>query len=216
MTATKTAYQIIKAGILAQKYPPGSQLKEIQLSAELGLTRTPVREAIIKLESEELVHSIPNRGSFVAEISQGEIEDLFEVREALEDKAAYLAIRRANREELEAIKAALEERGKQIHGEATEGYIIPQMDFHHEMVRLSKNQALVRAWESLHCKLQVVRTRSAMREKRYLRALEEHKQILDLIYKGDVERTRKLLAAHLLTAKKNFLSGGLGAAENGG
>lgn len=71
--AADQSYQTIKDNILSQRYPAGSQLREVPLSEELGFTRTPVREAIIRLESEGLVVSFPNRGAFVAKFSAREI-----------------------------------------------------------------------------------------------------------------------------------------------
>ena len=114
MGAADIAYETLKSKILAREYLPGMQLKELQISKELGLTRTPVREAIIRLEREGLVRTVYNRGAFITVFSRREIDDLFEVREALEIKALYLATRRASRDDIETIETALKQREQLI------------------------------------------------------------------------------------------------------
>ena len=205
MKAADIAYQFIKSKILSQEYGPALQLKEVHIANELGLTRTPVREAIIRLEPEGLVRVYNNKGAFVAQISEKEIEDLFEVREALEIKAAYLAIGRANRDELDKIRKSLEDREKLIVRGIIKDYLLSELDFHYEMVKLCKNERLVNAWKTLHTQLSLVRFRSSMIGRRYLSAHKEHEQLLSCIRKGDYEKTGQLLKAHLLKAKDNLL-----------
>jgi DNA-binding GntR family transcriptional regulator len=205
LNAADFAYQFIKSKILSQEYGPALQLKEVHIANKLGLTRTPIREAMIKLELEGLVRIYNNKGAFVSQISEKEIEDLFEVREALETKAAYLAIRRANRDELDNIRQALEAREKFITRGILKNYLLSELDFHYGMLKLCKNERLIGIWENLHTQLCLARFRSSMIDKRYLSAHKEHKQILLYIHKGDYEKTKQLLKAHLLKAKENLL-----------
>ncbi|MBU2261144.1 MAG: GntR family transcriptional regulator [Proteobacteria bacterium] len=201
------AYEALKSKILAQEYLPGIQLKEMQISKELGLTRTPVREAIIRLEREGLVKTVYNRGAFVTVFSRREIEDLLDVREALEIKALNLAIRRANRDELDSIEKALRQRELLIKNHIIKvDFRDPELDFHLAIIKLSKNQRLISTWQTMQSQLSLVRVTSTMRNRRYLKALEEHKQILALVRNGDVRRAEKLLIKHIAYAKSNMLS----------
>ncbi|MBW2603180.1 MAG: GntR family transcriptional regulator [Deltaproteobacteria bacterium] len=204
--ASQKAYQFIKTNILSQTYLPGFQLREIHLSEELGLTRTPVREAIIKLESEGLVHTYPNRGAFVIKLTLAEVEDLFDVREALEIKASELAIRKANREQLDAIRKALEQHGQLIESSRDSNYRKPVLDFHEALIKLSHNQTLISIWQTMRSRLQLARVTSAMLAQRYRNAHEEHLQIHEHICAGETQQVRQLLIKHIAQARDNVFA----------
>jgi DNA-binding GntR family transcriptional regulator len=204
--ASQTAYQFIRANILSQTYPPGFQLREIHLSEELGLTRTPVREAIIKLESEGLVRSYPHRGAFVVNLTLAEVEDLFDVREALEIKAAELAIRKANREQLDIIRESLEQHSQLIESSSDSNYRIPVLDFHEALIKLSHNQTLISIWQTMRSRLQLARVTSAMLAQRYRKAHEEHLKIHAHICAGETQKVRELLIKHIAQARDNVFA----------
>jgi len=204
--ASQTAYRSIRANILAQIYPPGSQLREVHISKELGLTRTPVREAIIRLEGEGLVCSYPHRGAFVAQLTLKEVEDLFDVREALEIKAAELAIRKANREQFDAIRSALAQHGALITGSEEDSYHIPVFDFHEGLIKLSHNRELIKIWKNIRSKIKLARITSAMLSQRYITAHEEHQQILAHIRAGETRNVRELLVKHIAKARNNVFA----------
>ena len=195
-----TAYKAIKNKILSFEYAPGYQLKEIPLAEELNLTRTPIRKAIVKLENEGLVKTYPHRGAFVVSLSREEIDEIFEVREALELKAASLAIRRASREELDRIQSALEKRESAVSITKPK-YVVPDIDFHQELIKLSKNGILISMWMGLHGKLQLIRIQSSMIGGRFLAAIREHKKILSCIYDNRLAETEQLLRDHIQNAK---------------
>jgi DNA-binding GntR family transcriptional regulator len=204
--ASQTAYQFIRANILSQIYLPGFQLREIHLSEELGLTRTPIREAIIKLESEGLVRTYPNRGAFVINLTLAEVEDLFDVREALEIKAAELAIRKANREQLDAIRDALEQHSQLVENSSDSNYRIPVLDFHEALIKLSHNQTLISIWQTMRSRLQLARVTSAMLAQRYKKAHKEHIQIHEHICAGETHKVRELLIKHIAQARDNVFT----------
>jgi DNA-binding GntR family transcriptional regulator len=207
LSAADCAYDALKSKILAREYLPGMQLKELQISKELGLTRTPVREAIIRLEREGLVRTVYNRGAFITVFSRKEIEDLFEVREALEIKALYLATRRASRDDIETIETALKQRELLItRGVATVDFRDAGLDFHLGIIKLSKNECLISTWQTMQSQLSLVRVTSTTIKSRYLTAFEEHKKILALTGSGDFKRAEKLLKRHLSIARNNLFS----------
>ena len=97
-------FNTLRQAILRGELQPGERLMEIQLAQRLGVSRTPVREAIRKLELEGLVLMIPRRGAEVAEITRQDLEDVLEVRMALEELAVKIACKRITQEQLEEIK----------------------------------------------------------------------------------------------------------------
>lgn len=204
--AADIAYRSIKSKILSRKYVQGSQLKEVQISKDVGLTRTPVREAIIRLEREGLLRIIPNKGAFVIELTPKEIEDLYEVREALEVMAVRLAVRRANREEMSGLRKMLLKTDQLYQSGVVKNYEDPEFDFHLELIKLSKNNKLISSWKLLAAQLSLVRMTSSLTQKRYLKALEEHRGILQFIDSGNPNKAGNLLRSHLIKSKINLLS----------
>jgi DNA-binding GntR family transcriptional regulator len=106
-----TAYAQVRAAIVENRYPPGTRLVEQRIAEELGLSRTPVREALRRLEAEGLVVSEPNRGAMVRPLSETEVVDLYGLRIRLESYAVELATERAREPELGALVAAADAFG---------------------------------------------------------------------------------------------------------
>ena len=204
INASEKAYQKIKEIILSGEATPGQQLKETALSQALDLTRTPVREALKKLEAEDMVQMIPNRGAFVSSFSDKEIVDILDTREALECKAIHLACRRANREELDRIRDHLEGLKANFNEELKTLKL--DFNFHYEVVKLSKNKFLISAWEMLKNRLDLVRVRSvlSMSRERKEEAIEVNIKILQLISDGESELAQEKIIEHLERIKENL------------
>lgn len=188
-----------------QEIPLASQLKEEQIAKMLSVTRTPIREALIKLEREGLVTILPNVGAFVVKLSEKDIDDILEVRTALETRAAYIAIKQANKKELKKIRETLNGREKFLKGDKNRAFDYPGVDFHRDLINLSRNNKLIQFWELLDAQLQLVRVKSSLVEGRHLEALKEHKKILACISSGDYPKAEDLLIEHIAKVKNNFL-----------
>ena len=131
--------QAIKEGILK----PGERLMEIQLADELGVSRTPIREAIRKLELEGFVVMIPRRGTYVADISLKDVVQVFEIRSALEELAAGLAAERITPDELEELERILVEINEYIDRDEFDKIVDTDIRFHGVLYRASRNNRLV-------------------------------------------------------------------------
>lgn len=107
-------FESLREAIIIGKLSPGERMMEIQLAEEMGVSRTPIREAIRKLELEGLVVMIPRKGAYVAGVSLKDIADVFEIRRALEGLAAELAAERASDEEFEEMERCLVKIAKDI------------------------------------------------------------------------------------------------------
>ena len=118
--------QAIKDGVLK----PGERLMEIQLAEELGVSRTPIREAIRKLELEGFVVMVPRRGTYVADISLKDIAQVFEIRSALEELAAGLAAERITPDELEYLERILVEINEYIDNDQFDKIVDADIRFH--------------------------------------------------------------------------------------
>ncbi|GII87715.1 GntR family transcriptional regulator [Sphaerisporangium siamense] len=143
----------LRQRIIDDVYPAGTRLVETELAAQLGVSRLPVREAIRALETEGFVRTIPRRGAVVVELSAEDVEELFDVREALEVLASQQAATRATKAELRRVRGILDRGRKALDagdrialGKANEA-------FHDEILKLSHNTLLQAVLEPLQGRL---------------------------------------------------------------
>lgn len=142
-------FKTLRQAILKGELEPGERLMEIQLAERLGVSRTPIREAIRKLELEGLVLMIPRKGAEVAKISESNLRDVLEVRRSLEELAIDLACQRITDEELDELnKAEVDFKAAIENGDAMQ---IAQTDesFHEIIYNSTKNQKLVQILNNL-------------------------------------------------------------------
>ncbi|MDD2553301.1 MAG: GntR family transcriptional regulator, partial [Desulfotomaculaceae bacterium] len=132
-------FDSLRKAIIIGKLKPGERLMEIQLAEEMGVSRTPVREAIRKLELEGFVVMVPRKGAYVAGVSVKDIADVFEVRSALEGLAASLASERITEEEMEDLEKVFH----LITGEEDLLTVVKKDNEFHELIyKASRNQRL--------------------------------------------------------------------------
>ncbi len=198
-------FETMREAIIQGSLEPGERLMEIQLAEEMGVSRTPVREAIRKLELEGFVVMVPRKGAYVAGISVKDIVDVFEVRAALEALAAGLAAERATTDELDEM-----ERASLYIYEAEDGLIDNiverDSDFHDLIYKSSRNQRLIQIITLLKEQIQRFRTTSLSQPGRIKHAVDEHKGIIEAISEHNVEMASLLAREHIETALQTFLN----------
>lgn len=196
---------IIRRLILDGTYRPGEKIKEAQMAKNLGISRSPVREAVMNLASEGLIELHPQRGAFVRTLDAREVRELFEVREALEVRAVRLAARRTENADLESVRGLLEETGRALREDDA---IYPSdLDFHVGLAGLSKNETLSGYVSKVNTQLRLARVRSSAAPGRSHRAYEEHLAVVEAVAAGDPEKAEQALRAHLANALRSATEG---------
>jgi len=191
----------IRKGILE----PGERLMEVQVAEELGISRTPVREAIRKLEQEGYVIMMPRRGTYVSDVSESDIKEIFEIRSALEALATGLAARRIEQEELETLQSMLFEIEGYIKQNDIEKIVEADIKFHGLLYQVSRNERLVNIISNLKEQLARFRTLSMSYPGRLYETLEEHSEMVEAIANGDVSAARDAAEHHMERAEKTLL-----------
>jgi len=191
----------IRKGILE----PGERLMEVQVAEELGISRTPVREAIRKLEQEGYVIMMPRRGTYVADVSESDVKEIFEIRSALEALATGLAARRIEQEELETLQSLLFEIEGYIKQKDIEKIVETDIKFHGLLYQVSRNERLVNIISNLKEQLARFRTLSMSYPGRLYETLEEHSEMVEAIANGDVSAARDAAEHHMERAEKTLL-----------
>ena len=195
----------IRQAIISGIFHPGERLMEIQLAEEMGVSRTPVREAIRKLELEGLVVMIPRRGTYVANISIKDINEVYEVRTALDVLAAGLAAERINEDELEMMQRLLVEIGQYIDEGNIEKIVEIDTAFHDILYQASRNNRLVGIIYNLREQLTSFRAKSMAYPGRLEETLEEHRRIVDTIAQGDAVAAQKASEYHMERSEHTLL-----------
>jgi len=195
-------FETLREAIITGVLKPGERLMEVQLAEEMGVSRTPVREAIRKLELENFVVMVPRKGAYVADISTKDIVDVFEIRAALETLAAGLAAERITDEELEELQRILVLNAE---SKTLEELVTVDTKFHDVLYRASRNERLVQIISNLREQIQRFRSTTLATPGRMKNTLEEHKRIVDAVSERNVALAQRLAQEHIENAENSML-----------
>jgi DNA-binding GntR family transcriptional regulator len=185
--------QLIVEGDIA----PGAKLNERALAEQLRVSRTPLREAIKMLAAEGLVELLPNRGAVAAQLSVEDIVDTFEVIAGLEGQSGELAAQRITAAQLNEVRALhFEMRAAHARRDLPTYYRL-NATIHNHINAAARNPVLTQTYRNVNARLQALRFRSNFDEGKWLRAVQEHDRMIELLEARDGARLRKLLIAHL-------------------
>jgi len=202
VSLNQKAYTEIRRRILNGELSTETPLSEYQLAEELELSRTPVREAIKRLEREGLVQSIPNRGTFVAELTARDISEIYQVREQLEGFAARIAAETMSDESINM----LEEEIRVLNTLASEGRLVEIVDsdvrLHKLIIASTQNSRLIELLGTLDDQMHRVRAVFPQSSKWLEATLAEHTDIVKAIKARDGGRAEKAMKAHLRSARE--------------
>ena len=190
-------FNTLRQAILTGDFLPGERLMESTLAMRLGVSRTPVREAIRKLELEGLVDMIPRKGAAVARITVSDLKDVLEVRCHLEEFAASIACDRITEEEKAQLTVALKAFEQAIEDKDLRLIAQRDVEFHDVIFRATKNKRLLQIINNL--REQIYRYRiEYIKDFGYHETLvKEHKEILDAIFSGNKEAAEKIMRTHI-------------------
>jgi DNA-binding GntR family transcriptional regulator len=198
-------YEILKRSILFQEIPPGEKIDEEAIARQLGVSRTPIRETLCRLENEGIVKIVPRRGAFVVKHSREKINEILIVREALEGLAARLAVGQVNGQTLDRLKLLLKDFSESnIRGRSKE-YIQADIDFHNLIIQASANNLLIGIMNTLNDHVQMLRLQTAALEGRPEQSLVEHFDILDALERKAPDSAELLMRKHIRNVRESAL-----------
>ena len=190
-------FNTLRQSILRGELKPGERLMEIQLANKLGVSRTPIREAIRKLELEGLVLMIPRKGAEVAQITEKNMQDVLEVRKALEELSVQLACERITPEQVEEMKMAAEDFRKVLKSGDVTKIAEADVKFHDIIFAATNNQRLITLLNNLREQMYRFRVEYLKQKECYPQLLEEHDKLIALISGGEVEEACELMGCHI-------------------
>ncbi|MBS1881743.1 MAG: GntR family transcriptional regulator [Actinobacteria bacterium] len=206
LEAADVAYREIRQWIAGDVYAPGSRLPEGQLASSLGFSRTPIRSALVRLSVEGLVELIPKRGAFVAKWALEDIEEIFDLRVALESYAAALAARKIGAEEIERLKAlAAQMEAALANGEDDSSYIDESTElnaeFHRILIEAARSHQLGSMLTAVLELPLMHRTIAELGPVRLDRAWLEHRDLITAMETRDAGLAESVMRTHVLAAR---------------
>ena len=190
-------FNTLRQAILRGELKPGERLMEIQLANKLGVSRTPIREAIRKLELEGLVLMIPRRGAEVAEITEKSLRDVLEVRGALEELAVKLACQKITDEQIQELCMAEKEFEMALSSGDVTVYAEADVKFHDVIYRATDNQRLIQLLFNLREHMYRYRVEYLKREESHGNLLIEHRRIIETIANRDMDAAVDAVCQHI-------------------
>ena len=190
--------------ILSCKYQRGEILTESKLSAELGVSRTPIREALRRLEQEHIIEE-SGKGSVVIGINEKDLEDIFMIRKSLECQVAALAAKNRTEEQLKQLREALEFQEFYLNKKDPDQIKLMDSRFHETLYKLSGSTAFYDTLVPLHKKIQKYRRASVTNSSRAEASVAEHRKIYEAIEAKNTALAAKYASEHVENAYKHIM-----------
>lgn len=203
MSQGEVAYHRLHEAIRAGRFRPGDRLREVDVASKLGLSRTPIREALRKLESDGIVKHRPRIGAVIRTLSQPEVVELYEMRLVLERTAAQMSAKHASLAEIDV----LEDLNARIDaaGQDTQVAAALNQDFHRCIYLSARNQFLLESARALNNALMLLGPTTLDDEARIKTVSNQHAKIITAIRAGNQEAAGDAAEAHLQTSLRHRL-----------
>ena len=190
---------VLRAAILDGQIAPEQQILEAQVAEMMRVSRGPVREALVRLEQEGLVYKLRNRGTFVARLSREDVEEVYSLRQALEFLAVRYFLKNATPDTIAQLERVVEKISRHAGRDITPKEAADlDIEFHETLVRAAGHQRLLEAWLNLREQVRILLLSRNVADKDFRDLLwDEHRDVLEALCDGDMERATNRLAEHM-------------------
>ena len=199
-------FDVLMSAIMQGQLSPGERLLEVQLADEMGVSRTPVREAIRRLELEGFVVMVPRKGAYVAGLSINDVEEVYEIRTVLETLAVRLAAQRMQ----PADYAQLDDLSEKMRATWQEGnvdnWVSLDASFHELLYKFSRNERLVAMMNNIMEQLSRYRIISLANVEVRHNSLSEHQELIEALKRRDSEAAATAVAMHIENTKQSLIN----------
>ena len=204
---TAKAVASLRESIIVGDLKMGAPLQETALSEQLGISRTPIREALFKLQAEGLVVIRPYRGASVFTVTQEELEDFVDFREVIEVAAARKAMDGRVNILVQAVESVMAEMKDAVAANDTRLYLLLDHKLHNALVESSGSRCLIDGYGLIASKMTALRTALGQTRERIVASFQAHETFLNLVRAGDVEGVCAMLHRHIQDGKELFSTG---------
>ena len=197
----KMAYESIRQSILSGQWKIGELYNEKAIAADLGISRTPVREALLELASQDLIIFLPRRGLMVNRFTRRDVDEIFEVRKAIELAAVEKIVKTSPPFDLFEIEESLLNQRKAVKQKDYIAFMEADRLFHTGISELTNNRRIIAILDNIRDIIHVMGAKALAIEGRALEVIEEHQTICEALKKGNIEEARRAMAYHLDQSK---------------
>ena len=203
---SQKVYRILKTEIVKRNLKPGTKLLEVKIAKQMGVSRTPVREAIRELAAEGFVKMIPNQGVIVSIASIEDTQEVLQIRSVLEGLAARLATKVINGEEIKELEQYIEQMEYYANKDNALAFSKMDVEFHELILNICGNNRLIQIRKNLSDQAHRYRIRSLSIPGRLKHSLKEHQEIVKALKRKDSEQAGRLSQKHIENVLKNILA----------
>jgi len=203
---SQKVYRILKTEIVKRNLKPGTKLLEVKIAKQMGVSRTPVREAIRELVAEGFVKMIPNQGVIVSIASIEDTQEVLQIRSVLEGLAARLATKVISGEEIKELEQYIEQMEYYANKDNALAFSKMDVEFHELILNICGNNRLIQIRKNLSDQAHRYRIRSLSIPGRLKHSLKEHQEIVKALKRKDSEQADKLSQKHVENVLKNILT----------
>lgn len=190
----------IRRAITDGMIKPGERINETQIAKDMGISRSPVREALHMLKKEGVVVSIPYKGTFVNLLGKKDIEDMYIIRGLLEAYAIEKVIENKNEKILECLRKNVEDIEKDVEKKQLKDLVSKDIKFHRNICNFSGNKKLIDIWEDFQTQIEVLINLEGSFYERFQLLAVEHRELLSLIIEGKTKQAQEKIKAHISQA----------------
>jgi len=198
----KMAYEAIRKSILSGQWKIGELYNEKAIAADLGISRTPVREALLELASQDLIIFLPRRGLMVNRFTHHDVDEIFELRKAIELAAVEKITVADPPFDLFEIEEALLSQRKAVKQKDYFAFMEADRLFHTSFSELTSNRRLIVILDNIRDMIHVMGAKALALEGRAVEVIKEHQTIFEAVKKGNIEEARRAMAYHLDQSKE--------------
>jgi DNA-binding GntR family transcriptional regulator len=193
----KMAYEAIRQSILSGHWAIGELYNEKAIAADLGISRTPVREALLELASQDLIIFLSRRGLMINRFSHKDIDEIFELRKAIEMATIEKIATMSPLPDLLAIEESILNQKKAMRKKDYTSFIEADRLFHASFCKLTNNRRMIAIAENIRDMIHIMGIKALSLDGRFLKVIEEHQAILAAVKKGDAQKARRVIEYHL-------------------
>ncbi|HVJ66480.1 MAG TPA: GntR family transcriptional regulator [Caulifigura sp.] len=215
---SKQVYDRMRQMFLEHRFTAGMKISETKLAKELGISRTPVREAIRQLENEGLLYQVAHSGTYITVPGRREISEIYEIRQALEVQAIEKAITRLKHEDLEQLSSLYQQMHQEVvafrqsaapvlAGDPLHRFLAADLSFHLVIFQAADNLTAIKMYTDVQMRNRGFGDQSHRRDERHLTSvLQSHSDILVAMQRQDVEAARQAMTVHIRNSLRDALS----------
>ena len=204
---SEDVYDVLRSAILGGDLLPGSRIVEADIARQMAISRSPVREAVRKLEQEGLVEYVPRRGTIVVGLSREDVADAYQLRAHLEAYGARLAATRASDASLAQLLDLIERMRECAVAKDLDGLVAADVEFHHQICRASGSRRLLQAWQTLNPAQWTMLSGLRVSDLSLEQIAERHWPILAALESRNPDTAESIIRAHILELGERVLAG---------